>query len=425
MTLGRTLILAVDGLDEQDLPHLADRAPLREGLLDGATRLLVPPGGPTEPVPTLVSLVTGAPGARTGVTTQHPFSMDPTAARSAWYARSLAVPSLFDQVREGGLVAAALQWPATAGADIDLCLPLIEDPHPYRNRWEMTEATSSPRMVAEHLSARRAAGVQLSQVPPDDLVAEIAADCCLRGRVDLLALRLTGLGTVRRRTGVTGPDAARALADTVDALEQVLAAFAPGPADRVLLVPGRPLVPTDLRVHPNALLAERDLLRADGPRLQDVRALVWPDGPRGVLHVRREESADVRESALAALTDLVDLAAQDQQESTGQSPRLSLRRVDGGAGATEGTDVVAVLEGSPGTVLSLSATRRALVDGGDPYDDGPRAVTDPSARTVVLARGPGMPTSDVEGSWSDLGVTLASALGVALPGSTAQGMRPV
>lgn len=429
MTPGRTLIIAVDGLDEQDLPHLADRASLREGLLDGATRLLIPPGGPTEPVPTLVSLVTGTSTPRTGVTTQHPFSPDPMPAHLDWYARSLTVPTLFDQAREQGLVTAALQWPATAGADIDLCLPLIEDLHSYRHRWEMTESTSSPRMVTEHLTARREAGVQLSLVPPDDLVAEIAADCCRLGHVDLLALHLTGLGSVRRRTGIAGPDAARALADTVDALDQVLTAFAPGAADRVVLVPGTPLVPTDLRVHPNAMLAERDLLRADGPRLQDVRALVWPDGPRGVLHVRRDEGEAVRESALAALTALVDLAGQDEVDQRGRRPRLELprldlRRVDGGAGATEGTDVIAVLDGSPGTVFGLSATRRALVDGGDPYDDGPRAVTDPSARTVAIGRGPGMPTSEVEGSWADLGATLAAAVGVELPAATAQGMRP-
>lgn len=439
VTSGRTLIIAVDGLDEQDLPHLAERASLRGGLFGGvsegpsgaATRLQIPPGGSTESVPTLLSLVTGTSPARAGVTTQHPFSTGPATARSDWYADSLRVPTLFDQAREQGLVTAALQWPATAGADIDLCLPLIEDPHRYRNRWEMAEATSSPRMVAEHLTARREAGVQLSQVPPDDLVAEVAADCLRLGPVDLLALRLTGLGSVRRRAGMTGPDPSRALADTIDALDQVLTAFAPDDADRVVLVPGRPLVPTDLRVHPNAVLAERGLLRADGPRLQDVRALVWPDGPRGVLHVRRDAGEAVQESALAALTDLVDLAQwndhteHDADDPRDGHPRLSLRRVDGGAGATAETDVIAVLEGSPGTVLGLSATRRSLVDGGDPYDDGPRAATDPSARTVAVARGPGLPTSDVEGSWADLGVTLARAIGVELPAATTQGMRPI
>lgn len=37
---------------------------------------------------------------------------------------------------------------------------------------------------------------------------------------------------------------------------------------------------------------------------------------------------------------------------------------------------------------------------------------------------PGLPAAPVAGSWADLGVTLAQAIGVELPGATADGMRP-
>ena len=119
----------------------------------------------------------------------------------------------------------------------------------------------------------------------------------------------------------------------------------------------------------------------------------------------------MREAALAALREL------------GAHVRLSLRLVEDGVGATEQTDVIAVLEGSPGTVFGLSATHRALVEGDDPYYAGPLMVSDPSAAAVALARGPGLPSTPVAGSWADLGVTLARAIGVELPGATAEGMR--
>ncbi|MGO1228078.1 alkaline phosphatase family protein [Brachybacterium sp. AOP42-C2-15] len=423
MSRSRTLLLAVDGLDENDLEMLRDAAAPVDGdsrfpvlsrtVLTGMTELRIRPGGPSEPAPALASLITGASVAHTGVATAEPFALDRPESRSAWYASSMAAPTLFTQAHAAGLVTAALQWPATAGAEIDLCLPLVEDLHRYRTRWEMAVATSSSRMVAEHLALRREAGVQLSQVPPDDLVAEIAAEALERGHIDLLAARLTGLAITRRTLGPGTAQAQRALLDTADVLEQILTAFAPVAEDRVLLVPGRPLIPTTLLAHPNTTLAAHGLLRAEGNRLEDVDALVWPDGPRGVVHVRREAGAAARTDALRALSTLSEVSAHG---------RLSLRQVDDGVGASDQTDVIAVLEGDRGTVFGLSATHRSLVEGDDPYYAGPCTVSDPSAVAVVLACGPGLPASTVEGSWADLGVTLAHAIGLSLPGATAAGM---
>ena len=415
---GRTLVIAVDGFGPQDAEEITAGMPatahprLLEAVPGPVQSLTILPGGPSEPVPALVSLSTGASVAHTGVATEIPFEPGSPESRPTWYANSLLAPTLFDQAREQGLVTAALQWPATAGAEIDLCLPLVEDLRHYRNRWEMTEATSSPRMVREHLAPRRAAGVQLSQVPADALVAEIAAEACASGRIDLLAVRLTSLGAARREHGPTSPRARRALDDVVETIEQVVLAFAPTAQDRLLLMPGRALVPTALLVHPNAALAQQGLMRTDGTRLVDFRALVWPDGPRGALHVRRDEGEAVHHLALDALAEI---AAHS---------RLEMRRVDDGVGATAQTDVIAVLEGGPGTVFGLSATHRPLVEGDDPYYAGPRAVTDPSRPTVALASGPGLPTAEAEGGWADLGVTLAGAMGLRLPGATATGMRP-
>jgi hypothetical protein len=409
MGSGRTLLLAVDVLDEQDLAgcaHAGQRSsgPL-QSLMSAATTLRIRPGGPSEPTPALASLVTGASVAHTGVATDLPFDPEHPESRSTWYADATAVPTLFEDAHRAGLTTAALQWPATAGADIDLCLPLVEDLRRYRNRWDMAERTSSPRMVAEHLAPRRALGVQLSQVVPDELVTEIAVEALGSGGIDLLAVRLSGLGIARRAAGLGTAAAHRALQDVADAITRILTAFSPRPADRVLLVPGRTLVPTALLVHPNAVLAAEGMLRTEGTRMLDFRALVWPDGPRGVVHVRRGEGRAARDLVLHALTGV---AAHS---------RLRLRPVDDGVGATARTDVVAVLEGTPGTVFGLSATHRPLVDGEDPYYAGPRAVTDPSAPAAALALGPGLPPAPVQGSW-------AAAMGLTLPGATATGMCP-
>ena len=414
----RTVLLAVDGLDHQDADRfregpLARAHPrLRQLLDEGEGRIVIGPDGPSEPAPVLTSLVTGTTVARTGVATQEPFHPDRPMGRSAWYAEAVQAPTLFSQARRAGMDVAALQWPATAGGQIDLCLPLVEDLACYRNRWEMTERTSSPRMVAEHLAARRAAGVQLSQVPADELVTEIAVEALRRRPRGLFAAHFTGVGAARRADGASAPSVDRALAAATHGVEQILEAVDPGDGDRVLLVPGRPLVPTSLLVHPNATLAAEGLLRTDGLQTSEFRAIVWPDGPRGVVHVHRQEGPAARDVVLTALSSLCT------------DPRLRLRPVDDGVGATADTDVIAVLEGAPGTVFGLSPTHRPLVEGDDPYRAGPRAVTDRSAPVCVLGRGPGLPTTPAEGSWADLGVTLSRAMGISLPGATAAGLHP-
>lgn len=227
MTTGRSLILAVDGLDNADLsqaPLRDARRPRTDALLRAATRLRVRSGGPSEPAPSLASVMTGASVAHTGVATEAP--LDPACPRETgtWYASDLRLPSILDQARENGLVTGALQWPATAGGSAELCLPLVEDLGRYRDRWAMAEQTSSPRMVAEHLRSRRAAGVQLSQVEPDDLVAQVAEETFRADRaaraLHLALVRLAGLGRARRRHGHGSPEARRALERVADAVRQ-------------------------------------------------------------------------------------------------------------------------------------------------------------------------------------------------------------
>lgn len=413
---GRTLVVAVDGLDDHDLvdgPLSAPGSPLADAFLHDAVPLRIRPGGPSEPTPALASLMTGATVGHTGVPTELAFDPAEPAVGGVWYDQDLRIPTLMDLAHSRGAVACALQWPATAGADLDLSLPLVENLRRYRDRWSMAEQTSSPRMVAEHLRPRRESGLHLSQIEPDALVAQIARDSFNSGPVDLAMVRLTGLNRARRGQGRTSTAAGRAMAATLEALETITGSFAATPADRILLVPGRPLVPVELLVHPNTMLQRHGLVRTDGPRLVGFRALVWPDGPRGALHVRRGESSAVRDAAMEALAEV---AAHF---------RLRLRPVEDGIGATEQTDVIAVLEGTPGTVFGLSPTHRPIVEGDDPYYAGPRAVSDPSASTTVLGRGTGLPSSETEGGWADLGVTLAGALGITLPAATAEGMRPV
>ena len=409
MTGGRTLLMAIDGIDGPDLERLR-RSVLPEGIAPSG-RLRVLPGGPSEAYPSLVSVCTGTSAGRSGVATDAAFDPGSPSAGLHWYADSLRVPTVFDAAADAGMTTAALQWPATAGSGIDLCLPLVEDLRRYRERWTMARETSSAAMWERHLRPRQEAGVHLSSAPPDALVAEIAAEVLADGRIDLMAVRLAAFADAQRRSGPDSPAARRALGDLADRLQQILEAFSPGAEDRVILLPGRPCVPVRALVHPNAALVAAGLVRTDGPHVTDWDAFVMPDGPYAALHVDRSAPAG---TAARALEALAGLAAEHG---------LCLREVDDGIGATPQTDVVAVLEGHRGTVFGQAATQRARIAGEDPYYSGPLAVTDPDAEVTACATGPGLPADDSAGSWADLGVSIARSMGLALPGATARGLQ--
>ncbi|WP_341854392.1 hypothetical protein [Brachybacterium sp. GPGPB12] len=106
MDSGRTLMIAVDGLDEQDLADCArsehgSSSPLA-ALAAGASPLRIRAGGPSEPAPALATLVTGTTVARTGVATERPFDPERPESRSTWYAEAMATPSLFTAARQAG-----------------------------------------------------------------------------------------------------------------------------------------------------------------------------------------------------------------------------------------------------------------------------------------------------------------------------------
>lgn len=410
MTGGRTLLIAIDGIADADLERVL-RAVLG-GRLGSARALHVLPGGPGGPCPSLVSVGTGTSAERSGVPTDAAFDPGRPTAGLPWYADALRVPTVFDAAAEAGLRTAALQWPATAGSGIDLCLPLVEDLRRYRDRWTMARATSSAAMWERHLRPRQAAGVHLSSAPPDALVAEIAAEVLTADAVDLMALRLVAVAEAQRRSGPGSSAVGRALGDLADRLQQVHDAYSPGAEDRLVVIPGRPCVPVREVVHPNAALAAAGLVRTDGPHVTGWDAVVTPDGPSAVLHVARDVPAGTSQRALAALAELAE-----QHD-------LRLRPVDDGAGATARTDVIAVLEGHRGTLFGQAATQRARIAGDDPYYSGPLAVTDPGAEVTARGIGPGLPPMHAEGSWADLGASLARSIGLELPAATATGLAP-
>jgi predicted AlkP superfamily pyrophosphatase or phosphodiesterase len=79
---------------------------------------------PTVTYPTHATMVTGVSPARHGITFNTTFDpLDRNDGGWFWYTSDLQVPALWDAARQRGLKTAAVHWPVTVGAAIDLNLP--------------------------------------------------------------------------------------------------------------------------------------------------------------------------------------------------------------------------------------------------------------------------------------------------------------
>ncbi len=123
----RLVMISLDGLhpdyirraDQLGVRLPALRALVREGAFASVRGVL-----PTVTYPTHATMVTGVAPARHGITFNNTFDpLDRNDGGWFWYASDLAVPTLWDVARQRGLKTAAVHWPVTVGAAIDLNVP--------------------------------------------------------------------------------------------------------------------------------------------------------------------------------------------------------------------------------------------------------------------------------------------------------------
>lgn len=123
----RLVMISLDGMhpdyirraDELGVRLPALRALVREGAFASVRGVF-----PTVTYPTHATMVTGVAPARHGITFNTTFDpLDRNDGGWFWYASDVAVPTLWDIARQRGLKTAAVHWPVTVGAAIDLNVP--------------------------------------------------------------------------------------------------------------------------------------------------------------------------------------------------------------------------------------------------------------------------------------------------------------
>lgn len=123
----RLVMISLDGLHPDYLlraEELGARLPTLGDLRRRGAFARVKGVMPTVTYPTHATMVAGVSPARHGITFNTTFDpLDRNDGGWFWYASDLRVPTLWDLARKHGMKTAAVHWPVTVGAGIDLNIP--------------------------------------------------------------------------------------------------------------------------------------------------------------------------------------------------------------------------------------------------------------------------------------------------------------
>jgi predicted AlkP superfamily pyrophosphatase or phosphodiesterase len=383
------------------IPNL--RALVREGAYaTGATSVM-----PSVTFPAHTTMVTGVSPRRHGIFTNEIF--DPDGALGGgwhWYYDDVRTPTLFSRARAAGLKTAAVTWPVTAGAPIDLNIP---DMYPNPNLREAKNLLSLARTPA-------AARVLDGLLPPAEELVHMSDE--LRARVavrflgekpDLLAVHFLGLDEAQHRAGPRTPAAVAAL-EAIDGLVgQVFQALRDqGRWDEttVVLVSDHGFMAVEHEIRVATLLRTLGLYALDARgRVTSWRAMPWYAG--GTLAIVLSASATDEDRRL--VDDAVRLLLANPSYGVARAFRGAELAARGGF-----TGAYVVLEARPSYTFSSALDAPDLVVARPPGGTHGYDPQRPELRASFLIRGPHVRRNKNLGlvRLLDVAPTVARVLGV-------------
>jgi len=255
------VIISIDGLRPEFYLDDAWAAPELRALLKTGSHARAAEGVfPTVTYPNHATIVTGVRPARHGVLSNT--IPTPAGTRGRWYeeATDLQASPIWEWAHAAGLTTAAVSWPVTAGARVDLLVP-ERDYYAQKEPLERLRADSSPG-IFERLGVTPKAEMFKDVVLWDTFLTEMVTAMIRQARPNLLLVHLVQTDYFQHRVGREGaePKAAVTRVDAhVGTIRRTLAEA--GLADRsVIIVTGdHGFEDAHRRVHPNVLLARAGL----------------------------------------------------------------------------------------------------------------------------------------------------------------------
>lgn len=329
------VLVSVDGFrPDFYLPGSSWPAPnIQQMARDGAHAEGVHGVFPSVTYPSHTTIVTGALPARHGVYYNRPFEPAGQTGHWYWHESAIQVPTLWDAVRAAGRETAAISWPVTVGAPIDLLVPEVYSLDPNVDRllpmregstpglWQELEREATGRLNLRNYSS--------SYITRDDTTGAIAAYVLETHRPALMALHLISTDRFQHEQGRESDVARRAVAGADRAIGAIRdAAERAGILDRTAFVitGDHGFVDLHTQVMPNVWLAEAGLHGTE-PDRGTWRATFHATSGAAFLHLndRADDAAtaavrDILAALPASIHRLFRVVERDELDAIGAAP---------------------------------------------------------------------------------------------------------
>ncbi len=209
----KTLLVSLDAFFDADFRYLPEDGGLRRMMREGCVCRQVKTVFPALTYPAHVTLVTGCDPAETGIGQNQPLQPDTPSGSRVWYweRKHIAVPTLFDAVKEAGGKNCTVLWPvACRNPAAKWCFPEVH-PLPGESVVLKTLRYGTPWFVLD--SERRFGSLRHGIEEPglSDYAAAIALHTLRTRKPDLTAVHLIDLDEMRHHHGTFSPEALEAI----------------------------------------------------------------------------------------------------------------------------------------------------------------------------------------------------------------------
>lgn len=234
----KAVLVSLDAFFDADFESLSPEGGLSRIIREGAVCRQVKTVFPALTYPAHVTLITGNDPADSGVGQNQPFQPETPNRQRVWYweRKHIAVPTLFDAVKEAGGKNCSVLWPVCCrNPAADWCFPEVHS-LPGENVVLKTLRYGSPLFILD--SERRFGSLRQGIAEPglSDYAAAITAHMIRRKHPDLTAVHLIDLDEMRHHHGTFSPEAREAIRRNEKRLTEIARAMAETPAMRDALL---------------------------------------------------------------------------------------------------------------------------------------------------------------------------------------------
>jgi predicted AlkP superfamily pyrophosphatase or phosphodiesterase len=289
------VVISIDGLMPATYtqPGPARVPTLRKLAAEGAYATGVVGVLPSLTYPSHTTLITGVRPAVHGILDNR--IVDPEGRSNTawyWYAQDIRVPTLPGAARARGLRAAAVNWPATVGLEIDYLIPEYwRSDHP--ETLKVLRALSIPRDLFDVIGS--GAGQALTWPIDDDERTDAAVVVLTKFRPHVLLLHLVAVDTAQHDFGPGSPEALEALERTDALVAKVRqAVIDAGIANRtnLAIVSDHGFLPIGKQLQLNAVLKQQQLVTTNARgAITGWQAYFHPSGGSGYVYLKNPSDA--------------------------------------------------------------------------------------------------------------------------------------